>query len=881
MRSSASLIGLLAGLAAIGLVAGPAAAQQAGVAAAVNADSLTRPPAAEEQVLVVGHNVVFDEKITTGPAGQAQLLMLDQSAVTVAPNSELVIDRFVYDPETKTGELAMSLSRGLMRFVGGRLSKSGNVMVNTPTATMGIRGGIALVDVPSQDITDVTMMFGEGVEGETSNGQSFAIRRNGYFTRIQAGVGASPPAPASGAALGSALARLQGREGADGGAEEQPTDESATTAIGDTATVAQVTTDVGADASVGSDASGDSTLNQDLADQNAEQQVQVPPNPANNSFNQQQLGFSSVRFSNGLAVQPTARVLTVVDPEAGVGQPTGESDGANAVDGVNPDNFAHNTRLFAMTSADSRTLASRADAGALSFSLNGVGDPDQVPNIFQTGDANVYQSPTTFNANAPTALAGNNIRGFDFFDYDLTTANFDGSGAGARINLNGGVPLATRPTGMSFFEANGDTATISFLPFSDIGRFQLPPGGGLTGFTAISDANVTRTPFIVDWDNGKALGLSSVFQDIGGANPIYGVEVVVGNVVNGDAGPEISGTNAGSSHAPSRGTQARLFHSGSTGGAPLGAPATGLGLSLDGDHVTVRHLDGQGNRPDGVTTFNHQFGAQTTAIELGAAGTGTTSLPLYAAGIVADVDGEITNFATPNQEGPLPGTLAIDRDARQVVANFILEDDFGDISNFANAAQNSAFFDMRTFGVASPQTTTQPGIVVISEAGLDGLPQPCDCAFVTWGAWAGGEVSPGDAANAVSDIGFFFAGAPTPTVDMPVSGSASYSGGAYASMQLPGQTAPTLATGAFTMNTNFASGISSGQVGLNDQSFSLLGRHTVGAPELRVDYIRAGQTIGHGDGAFMGSQAANVGVTIDIDDGAGLRAGGVAIGERQ
>ena len=185
------LSGFVSGMALLALTAAPAAAREAGVAAAVNADSLTKPPTEEQRTLVVGHNVVFDEKISTGPQGQAQLLMLDQSAVTVAPNSELVIDKFVYDPDKRTGEMAMTLSKGLMRFVGGRLSKSGGVQVNTPVATMGIRGGIALIHVVSPTVVDVTLLYGDAIEGVTDTGRNFRLRRTGFFTRIQQGKGAS------------------------------------------------------------------------------------------------------------------------------------------------------------------------------------------------------------------------------------------------------------------------------------------------------------------------------------------------------------------------------------------------------------------------------------------------------------------------------------------------------------------------------------------------------------------------------------------------------------------------------------------------------------------------------------------------------------------
>ena len=149
-----SLIGLS------GIVGSSALARDAGVAAAVNTDATSIPPAQVERTLIVGNKLVFEETVKTSPNGQAQLLMMDQGAVTVGPNSQLVIDKFVYDPDKRTGEMALSLSRGLMRFVGGRISKSGGVKIRTPVATMGIRGGIALIEVINEKTVDVTLFYG-------------------------------------------------------------------------------------------------------------------------------------------------------------------------------------------------------------------------------------------------------------------------------------------------------------------------------------------------------------------------------------------------------------------------------------------------------------------------------------------------------------------------------------------------------------------------------------------------------------------------------------------------------------------------------------------------------------------------------------------------
>src|SRR5262249_27470802 len=124
MRTVGSLLCLVPALVSLGLV-GPARADEVGTAAAVNPEATGTPPGESSRTLLVGTNVVHNERIATGRVGQTQILFVDQSTVTVAPNSELVLDEFVYDPAQSTGKLAITLGQGLMRFVGGAISKHG------------------------------------------------------------------------------------------------------------------------------------------------------------------------------------------------------------------------------------------------------------------------------------------------------------------------------------------------------------------------------------------------------------------------------------------------------------------------------------------------------------------------------------------------------------------------------------------------------------------------------------------------------------------------------------------------------------------------------------------------------------------------------------
>src|SRR6516164_5968154 len=210
-----------------GLVSHAAIAQQrVGVNSAVNPDATGIPPGATPRRLVLGQEVVFNERITTGPQGQTQVLFIDESTMSVGPSSDMVIDEFVYDPHTSSGKLAVSLTRGVFRFVGGKLSKQDNaVTMRTPSATIGIRGGLIMVDLTPDGQLQVIFGYGVGVTVTGLNGQSQTITRPGFQVTVT-GRGAAPsePSPAPPGAATALLAQLDGRPGGNGGARTVPTD---------------------------------------------------------------------------------------------------------------------------------------------------------------------------------------------------------------------------------------------------------------------------------------------------------------------------------------------------------------------------------------------------------------------------------------------------------------------------------------------------------------------------------------------------------------------------------------------------------------------------------------------------------------------------------
>ena len=74
--------------------------------------------------------------------GKVGIEFIDQTRVDVTEHSKLIIDEFVYDPNSKTGKLSLKAKLGTVRYASGQIAKNSatNVKITTPTATIGVRG---------------------------------------------------------------------------------------------------------------------------------------------------------------------------------------------------------------------------------------------------------------------------------------------------------------------------------------------------------------------------------------------------------------------------------------------------------------------------------------------------------------------------------------------------------------------------------------------------------------------------------------------------------------------------------------------------------------------------------------------------------------------
>ena len=90
---------------------------------------------------VIDLDVFSYDTVKTGNCKTA-IEFIDQTRVDVTQHSKLVIDEFVYDPNSQTGALTLKASLGTIRYASGQIAKNSkqNIKITTPTATIAVRG---------------------------------------------------------------------------------------------------------------------------------------------------------------------------------------------------------------------------------------------------------------------------------------------------------------------------------------------------------------------------------------------------------------------------------------------------------------------------------------------------------------------------------------------------------------------------------------------------------------------------------------------------------------------------------------------------------------------------------------------------------------------
>ena len=157
-----------------------AAPRIAGIAAAiVNDVRVAAAGAAQPRPAAVRQRIAIGDRVQTGPHSRLQILLLDRSVFTVGANARLTIDRFVYDPDNAS--ISATVSKGAFRFISGGRGHRGGSAIDTPVASIGIRGTIvdAVIGAEAIAIARRERALGGSVGGDPETATLVVLRGPG------------------------------------------------------------------------------------------------------------------------------------------------------------------------------------------------------------------------------------------------------------------------------------------------------------------------------------------------------------------------------------------------------------------------------------------------------------------------------------------------------------------------------------------------------------------------------------------------------------------------------------------------------------------------------------------------------------------------------
>ena len=110
----------------------------------------------------VGDLVYRSDVVQTGADGRVGINFTDGSSFNLSSKTRMVLDEFVYDPNGKSNSTLFNLTKGTFTFVAGNIAKTGDMKVDTPIATMGIRGTTPHIEVLDDGSVRFSTLIEEG-----------------------------------------------------------------------------------------------------------------------------------------------------------------------------------------------------------------------------------------------------------------------------------------------------------------------------------------------------------------------------------------------------------------------------------------------------------------------------------------------------------------------------------------------------------------------------------------------------------------------------------------------------------------------------------------------------------------------------------------------
>ena len=119
-----------------------------------------------------GDVVLKGDVLQTAAGSSLGVAFIDGTAFFLSASARMAVTELVYTPNGTNNSAFMSIVQGTVTFVAGQVAKTGDMKVDTPVATMGIRGTAVFVQIGANDGTGKFAVLTER-GGETGTFQLF------------------------------------------------------------------------------------------------------------------------------------------------------------------------------------------------------------------------------------------------------------------------------------------------------------------------------------------------------------------------------------------------------------------------------------------------------------------------------------------------------------------------------------------------------------------------------------------------------------------------------------------------------------------------------------------------------------------------------------
>ena len=116
------------------------------------------------EVLKAGDKIYFGDIIKAEDQSKSQILLLDETVITIGSKTSVTLDEFIYDPNSQEGRITTNIIEGSVKVLSGKISEKNpdNLIVKTPAGSIGTRGTEFQAIVNEDEDVSKVLLIGPG-----------------------------------------------------------------------------------------------------------------------------------------------------------------------------------------------------------------------------------------------------------------------------------------------------------------------------------------------------------------------------------------------------------------------------------------------------------------------------------------------------------------------------------------------------------------------------------------------------------------------------------------------------------------------------------------------------------------------------------------------